>query len=168
MASPTSTRLFTTPLCSAFRLPVFVASLVAFAAVAGCGPAGPSFEPVTGKLTVGGQVPANVQVSLYPLNGKGPIASGSVDASSGQFTLTSSAGVGKPSAKGAVAGKYKVVLNTVGGPSGTKEEMMKQYSGGGKAPAAPKLSFPKEFGAASTSPKEVEIKSGPNSLDLAL
>ena len=153
-----------------FRRPLLVAGLLVLVAAVGCAPAGPSFHPVSGKLTVGGKVPANVQISLYPVDGKGPIASGTVDSSSGQFTLTSSGGVGKAAGKGAVAGKYKVVLNSSSGGTGSPEEMMKQYSGGGagKAPSAPKASFPKEFGSASTSPKEVEIKSGPNSLDLAL
>ena len=166
MASPTPRRL---PAVSTSR-PVLVAGLLLLAAAVGCGEAGPSFHPVSGKLTIGGKVPANVQISLYPVGGKGPIASGTVDSSSGQFTLTSSAGVGKAPGKGAVAGKYKVVLNSASGGAGSPEEMMKQYSGGGggKAPSTPKPSFPNEFGSASTSPKEVEIKSGPNSLDLAL
>lgn len=169
MASPASGRRVKAETVS-FRGSIFVAGLLALSAAVGCGPAGPSFNPVSGKLTIGGKVPANLQVSLYPVDGKGPIASGTVDSSSGQFTLTSSAGVGKAPGKGAVAGKYKVVLNSAGGGAGSPEEMMKKYSGGGagKAPSAPKPDFPKEFGSASTSPKEVEIKSGPNSLDLAL
>lgn len=143
-------------------------AVLALGGMSGCGSSEFTFHPVSGKLSIGGKVPPNVQVSLYPVSGKGPIASGAVDAN-GQFTLTSSGGVGKPSGKGAVAGKYKVVLNTGGGAAGSTEEMMKQYSGGGgKAPAAPTASFPKEYGSASTSPKEVEIKAGPNSLDLAL
>ncbi len=139
--------------------------------VAGCGAGGPSFNPVGGKLTVDGKVPANVQVSFYPVDGKGPIASGTVDAGTGRYDLTSSGGVGKPAGKGAVAGKYKVVLNAIGGGAGSAEAMMAQYSGGnnqGKAPAAPKASFKKEYGAASTTPKEVEVKSGPNAIDLDL
>ena len=83
--------------------------------VAGCGAGGPSFNPVGGKLTVDGKVPANVQVSFYPVDGKGPIASGNVDAGTGRYDLTSSGGVGKPAGKGAVAGKDKVVLNAGGG-----------------------------------------------------
>ena len=169
MAIPTSLRPSGDPsLVRSSRRSLLICATIVAATAIGCGAGGPSFHPVTGKLTIGGQVPANVQVSLYPVGGKGPIASGSVDAASGQFTLTSSGGVGKQSAKGAVAGKYKVVLNAAGGAAGSNEDMMKQYGGGGKAPAAPKASFPKEFGAASTSPKEVEIKSGPNNLDLAL
>jgi len=116
-------------------------------------------------------VPANVQVSFYPVDGKGPIASGNVDAGTGRYDLTSSGGVGKPAGKGAVAGKYKVVLNA-GGAAGaaSPEAMMAQYSGNnqGKAPAAPKAAFKKEYGSASTSPKEVEVKSGTNSIDLDL
>jgi len=138
----------------------------------GCGDGGPTFHPTTGKLTIGGKVPSNVQVSLYPVSGSGPIASGVVDSSTGQFTLTSAGKVGKPASKGAPAGKYKVVLSAMSGGAGgpSPEQMMKQYSnvGQNKAPAAPVASFPKEFGSASTSPKEVEIKSGPNALDLAL
>jgi len=140
--------------------------------VAGCGAGGPSFNPVGGKLTVDGKVPANVQISFYPVDGKGPIASGTVDAGTGRYDLTSSGGVGKPAGKGAVAGKYKVVLNAGGGAgAGSTEAMMAQYSGGnnqGKAPAAPKASFKKEYGSASTSPKEVEVKSGANTIDLDL
>jgi hypothetical protein len=139
--------------------------------MAGCGAGGPACQPTTGKLTIGGQVPSGVQVSLYPVSGNGPIASGNVDAATGQFTLTTAGRVGKPAGQGAVAGKYKVVLSAGGGSGGpSPEEMMKQYSnvGANKAPATPKASFPKEFGSASTSPKEVEIKSGPNTLDLAL
>jgi hypothetical protein len=140
--------------------------------VAGCGAGGPSFNTVGGKLTVDGKVPANVQVSFYPVDGKGPIASGNVDAGTGRYDLTSSGGVGKPAGKGAVVGKYKVVLNAVGGASAASTEaMMAQYSGAnnqGKAPAAPKASFKSEYGSASTSPKEVEVKSGPNAIDLDL
>ena len=139
--------------------------------VAGCGAGGPSFNAVGGKLTVDGKVPANVQVSFYPVDGKGPIASGNVDAGTGRYDLTSSGGVGKPAGKGAVAGKYKVVLNA-GGATGaaSPEAMMAQYSGNnqGKAPAQPKAAFKKEYGSASTSPKEVEVKSGANSIDLDL
>lgn len=139
---------------------------------AGCGAGGPSFQPVSGKLTIDGKVPENVQVSFYPVDGKGPIASGTVDAGTGRYELTSSGGVGKPAGKGAVAGKYKVVLNAGSGSGvASTEAMMAQYGGGnnqGKAPAVPKASFKKEYGSASTSPKEVEVKSGANAIDLDL
>lgn len=140
---------------------------------AGCGAGGPSFQPVSGKLTIEGKVPENVQISFYPVDGKGPIASGTVDAGTGRYELTSSGGVGKPAAKGAVVGKYKVVLNAGSGAgAASTEAMMAQYSGGdgskGKAPATPKASFKKEYGSASTSPKEVEVKSGANAIDLDL
>ena len=84
-------------------------------AFAGCGVGGPAFHPVSGKLTIDGQIPANVQVSFSPVDGKGAIASGNVDAGTGRYELTSSGGVGKPAGKGAVIGKYKVVLNAGGG-----------------------------------------------------
>lgn len=138
---------------------------------AGCGSGGPAVHPASGKLTIGGQVPAGVQVSLFPVSGSGPIASGNVDPVTGQFKLTTAGSVGKPAGQGAVAGKYKVVLSAGGGGGApSPEEVMKQYSntGNGKSPPPPKASFPKEFGSASTSPKEVEIKPGPNTLDIAL
>ena len=62
-------------------------------------------------------------------------------------------------------------INAGSSAAGSNEAMMAQYSGGnnqGKAPAIPKASFKKEFGSASTSPKEVEVKSGANAIDLAL
>ncbi len=138
--------------------------------VVGCAPAGPAFNPVSGKVTIGGQLPSGVQISFYPLDSKQPIASGSIDAATGRYELTSSAGT-KGRGKGAVAGKFKVVLNAAasgGGAPGSPEAMMAQYSGGGKAPAVPKATFPKEYGSASTSPKEVEVKSGQNTIDLEL
>lgn len=139
-------------------------------AAVGCGAGGPAIHPASGKLTIGGQVPAGVQVSLFPVSGNGPIASGMVDSATGQFSLTTAGSVGKPAGKGAAAGKYKVVLSAASGGAPSPEEIMKQYAntGNGKAPAAPKATFPKEFGSASTSPKEVEIKPGPNTLDIAL
>jgi hypothetical protein len=162
---------------SAFQLSSPIRALVlgcVALAVAGCGAGGPSFNPVGGKLTIDGKIPENVQVSFYPVDGKGPIASGTVDAATGRYDLTSSGGVGKPAGKGAVAGKYKVVLNASGGGggggAGSPEAMMAQYGGGnkGKSPAMPKASFKKEYSAASSSPKEVEVKSGANAIDLAL
>jgi hypothetical protein len=160
---------------SAFQIPKPIHALLlgcAALVVAGCGAGGPACQPVSGKLTVEGKVPANVQVSFYPVDGKGPIASGVVDAGTGRYELTTSAGVGKPAGKGAVAGKYKVVLNAGGGGNASQAEaMMAQYGGGGgggKAPAMPKAAFKKEYGSSSTSPKEVEVKSGANTIDLDL
>ena len=106
----------------------------------GCSAGGQAFNPVSGKLTIDGQIPANVQVSFYPVDGKGPIASGNVDAGTGRYELTSSGGVGKAAGKGAVAGKYKVVLNVGGSAAGSNEAMMgpvqrRQQSGEGSGRA---------------------------------
>jgi len=166
-----SSPMTTLPLLRRSRRMLALITLSAAGAVVavGCGPQGFSFHPVGGKLTIGGKPAAGVQVSFFPVSGTGPIASGNVDAATGRYDLTSSGGVGKPAGKGAVAGKYKVVLNSVGGGAAADMEAMKaQYGGGGKPPAAPKDSFPKEYGSSTTSPKEVEVKPGANTIDLDL
>jgi hypothetical protein len=143
------------------RFPTVAMVLVA-AIAAGCKPAGPDVHPVTGTLTIGGQPAQNVQIALYPADGSAQMATGRVDAS-GRFALVT----GNKGAKGAMAGKYKVVL-TPYEESSMEADAARYTSGKGKSPTPPKASFPKEYLAPDSSPKEVEVKPGPNTIDLAL
>ena len=132
------------------------------AVTTGCKPAGPDVHPVTGTLTIGGQPAQNVQISLYPADASAQMATGLVDAG-GRFALVT----GNKGANGAMAGKYKVVL-TPYEASSMEADAARYTSGKGKPPAPPKAEFPKEYLAPDTSPKEVEVKPGPNTIDHAL
>jgi len=139
-----------------------VAMFLVAAIAAGCKPAGPDVHPVTGTLTIGGQPAQNVQIALYPADASAQMATGRVDAS-GRFALVT----GNKGVKGAMAGKYKVVL-TPFEESSMEADAARYTSGKGKSPTPPKASFPKEYLAPDSSPKEVEVKPGPNTIDLAL
>lgn len=135
---------------------------LALVVIAGCGPAGPAVQPVSGTLTIGGAPAKNVQIVFHPVDAGGLLASGQVDPS-GVYTLRS----GNTGAKGALVGKYKVVLSSFEDES--MEAATARYTSGAGKPSAPaKPAFPKEYLAAATSPKEVEVKPGPNTIDIAV
>lgn len=145
------------------RIRMLSATVVALAlASPGCKPAGPDVHPVTGKLTIDGQPAQNVQIALYPAGGSGQMATGRVDAGGG-FSLVT----GNKGAKGAMVGKYKVVLTPIE-ESSMEADAARYASGKGKPPTPPKAEFPKEYLSAESSPKEVEVKPGPNTIDIAL
>jgi len=129
-------------------------------AVMGCGGGGtegPKTFPVTGKLTVGGQPVPDVIVQLIPLDPAKLGAAGKTDAS-GQFKVTATNGTA-----GAVAGKYKVVLQKTGGMDAS------QYTNpGAGGPPKVTLPFPAEYAAAATTPKEIDVGNAAVTLDLAL
>lgn len=79
---------------------LFLAGVALVMVVAGCGVGGPAFHPVSGKLTIDGQIPANVQVSFFPVDGKGPIASGNVDAGTGRYEPAAAVGSASPPERG--------------------------------------------------------------------
>jgi len=132
--------------------------LVAVLGLVGCGPSGPSTVPVKGTLTIDGQPADNVSITLSPLDSKLPTASGQVK--NGAFQLFTGS-QGKP---GAVPGKYKVVLSQM--QTASPEELKAMYVKGGGPPPSPKRSFAEKYTQASTSDKEVEVKSGPNDLKI--
>ena len=135
---------------------------LAIVVLAGCGPSGPAVQPVSGTLTIDGSPAQNVQVVFHPVDAGGLMASGQVDAG-GVYTLRS----GNAGAKGALVGKYKVVLSPFEAES--MEAATARYTSGTGKPAAPaKPAFPKEYLAPSTTPKEVEVKPGPNTIDIAI
>ena len=135
---------------------------ILLASLAGCQPAGPAVQPVSGTLTIGGSPAAKVQVVFHPLDAGGLMASGQVDAN-GVYTLRS----GSQGAKGALVGKYKVVLSPLEDDS--MEAATARYTSGTGKPAAPaKPAFSKDYLSATTSPKEVEVKTGPNTIDIAV
>lgn len=156
---------------------------------AGCGSSKPPAYPVQGKITGGTSSVAGVVVSFAPLDADLGVYSSGIVKDDGTYSLETTDG--RP---GAVAGKYKVVLalgpgkmqaamEAVGknpraaGGGGPRMPMMRPGMAappGGFSSAAksgpPKFErpFPDSYSSASTSPKEVEVKSGSNVIDIQL
>jgi hypothetical protein len=132
--------------------------------MAGCGAGGPALAklyPVTGKVTVGGKPLADCTVQFVAI-GKAGGFSGKIE-SDGSYTLADM----KDGRPGAEIGKYKVIFQM--DPRMAQRAMESgQMSGpaiGAGAPAAP---FPDEFKQADTSPKEVEVTSGSNTINIEI
>lgn len=138
---------------------VVLVALIAVGFVGCTSQTGPKTVPVKGTLTIDGAPADGVTLSLAPLESSNPVATGVVN--KGAFELFS----GIQGAKGAVPGKYKVVLAASGTSSNPKEDAMKKYAGGaagGKSsePKAAPLPFPEKYASSATSDKEVEITAG--------
>jgi hypothetical protein len=128
--------------------------------LAGCGDSGPKTYPVTGKISIGGNPPSGVSVTFHPVTEGNEAASGQVN-DQGNYTLYT----GIDGKQGAMPGRYKVVLTQVAGASAATYEQ-----GGGAArggiPGTPPRTFPDDWGSAQTSPKEVEVKTETNQIDI--
>lgn len=123
----------------------------------------PPLYPVTGSLIVGGKPLENIYVQLLPsdVNSKSKPAAATTDAD-GKFIIRTNGD------KGANTGKYKVVLGTSSAATNpnkqvTVEEATKMSGQYAKTRGMPTvtLPYPKEWGAASTTPKEVEVTNQP-------
>ena len=128
----------------------------------GCGDGGPATSAVTGKVTIGGQPAADVLVTFQPTDTTMEAASGRTGAY-GSYTLTTGA-QGKP---GAMAGSYKVVLQ----PQSSSSMDEAAYAGGGgqsAPPTGPESNIPEDYRSAETTPKQVDVTSGANTIDIAV
>jgi hypothetical protein len=141
----------------------------------GCSQGGadaPVLYPVTGSLQVGGKPLADISVQLIPVDttakAKTRPGVGNTDAE-GKFTIRTNGD------KGAISGKYKVVLlkgtakatqDTIEDAMKKQEEMMQRMKQGAAATVAPADPFPKEWADASTSPKEVEVGNQPVTINI--
>jgi hypothetical protein len=130
----------------------------------------PALYPVTGTLKVGGKPLADVSVQLAPVDAKSKARPGigNTDAE-GKFTIRTNGD------KGAVSGKYKVVLSTgsakqeqdtIEDAIKKQQEMMQRMKQGMTGPVATTSPFPKEWADASTTPKEVEVGTQPVTVDI--
>jgi hypothetical protein len=137
----------------------------------GCGQAGPSLNPVTGKVTKGGQPLKGISVTFSPVDA-GPSSAGLTN-DEGKFVLLCQNGKA-----GAVAGKHKVVLaeaaSAGSAPVGYEAMLAARQGGeakgakGAPAKSEEKTSFPSEYGNAQTTPLSFEIKAGNNEFDVPI
>ncbi|MEI8379378.1 MAG: hypothetical protein WCJ09_04560 [Planctomycetota bacterium] len=139
--------------------------------VAGCGPSAKVPDKaqqatISGKLTLDGTKSVPVDTSIvFSCPEKNATASGKVDALGSYSIQAGDKGVGIP------AGRYKVMVRPAEPPAaqvGTdayKNGMMQ----GGMTPAAkPKSDIPEKFHALDSSTISIEVKPGPNTIDLDL
>ena len=128
----------------------------------GCGgdPALPPVYPVTGKVTLQGAPLGEYGISF--VSAGGDATASAVLGADGSYSLTTLDG-----RIGCTLGKYKVVIRPKVGPDAAMDAMknMKPLS---KGQAKEKSKLPDAFGAAGTSPKEVEVKAEPNVIDIAI
>jgi hypothetical protein len=133
---------------------VFVATVP----LTGCnGGGGPETHPVTGKVTINGQPADGLQVTFNPVEPGKEAASGNVGPD-GKYTLYT----GIQGKEGAPAGKYKITFSDPSDSSymdpGASGDPTKSASG----------RVPAEYRTASSSPKEVEVTAGPNTIDIEI
>lgn len=118
--------------------------------------------PVTGKVSFQGGSLSGYRISFVSPNGDGAFG---VIKDDGTYALEVSDG-----RKGCIAGKFKVVIQPNVDLKSMQESMAKMAAAkpGAKGPPPAESKVPKTFGAAATSPKEVEVKTGPNTIDISI
>jgi hypothetical protein len=138
----------------------------------GCGGGPPVKVPdasqqatISGKVTLDGTKPAGVDSSVvFYCPEKGATAGGKLDALGSYSVKAADASIGVP------AGRYQVMVNPPSAPAVdmNSEEYKKKMMSGGGAPEAPKSDIPAKFNSYTTSNIVLEIKPGPNTIDLDL
>jgi len=156
---------------------LFAFLAVSLVALAGCGEDGPSLNPVTGKVTKGGQPVEKVLVTFSPESGKGISSTGQTGAD-GRFILIAQTGKA-----GAPAGSYKVTItsidaggNTGGGTGPTdwskmaadREASMRGSKDGAPVAKAKEEKVPPEYTDPTKTPFKYEVKAGNNDFDLPI
>lgn len=120
--------------------------------------------PVAGKVSFQGGSLSGYRISFVSQAGDG--AAGVIK-DDGTYALEASDG-----RKGCMAGKFKVVIQPNVDMKAMQESMAKMASAkpGAKGGGPPQVEskIPKTYGAATTSPKEVEVKSGSNTIDISI
>ncbi len=130
------------------------------AAVVGCGSSGPKTVNVTGKVTVKGEPLTNCKIDFQPVDPACQAASGQIGAD-GTYTLYTGA-TGTP---GAMVGKYKVVLRP---DTSSDTSYMDSGTGPPATPDAGASKVPAEYMDVTTTPKEVEVTAGDNTINIEL
>jgi hypothetical protein len=127
----------------------------------GCSGAPPKADayPVTGKVSAGGKPLAGYLITFVPSTAGNEASSATTD-SNGAYTLATLDG--RP---GCVPGKYKVVIKP--GAEATMAAM-KNMKPGMSGPPGATSDVPPSYGDAATSPKEVEVKAEPNTIDITI
>jgi len=121
-------------------------------------------EPVTIKITHKGQPLEGADVRLHPLDTQGRGAMGKTDAAG--VAVVKTFGDGLAMVDGAIAGKYKVLVNKVNvpqvDPNMDYEKLQQQRQSADPYASAPKPLLPLKYNLPDQSPFECEVKAGKN------
>lgn len=144
---------------SSLRLMILAFISISFA---GCGDGLdlPKAYSVTGKVTAGGAPLSGYLVSFVAADGKGTGGGTANVGSDGAFSLETLDG--RP---GCEPGKYKVVIRP---GQDAMLEAMKNMKPRSKGTPKMESKVPESYGAATTSPKEVEVKAQSNVIDISI
>lgn len=138
------------------RLVVQVAGVAVLAVfLSGCGGSGLGTHPVSGTVTIDGQPATDMRVDFHPVDPANQMASGTLD-SGGKYSLFT----GQTGAPGAMAGRYKVVLT----PTMTDTSYMDGPAAG--PPREQAGGVPAEYTSVDTTPEEVEVRAGNNTINI--
>jgi hypothetical protein len=139
----------------------FVGQLACVAVLAvflsGCDGSGLATHPVSGTVTVDGQPATDMRVDFHPVDPSNQMASGTLD-SGGKYTLFT----GQTGTPGAMAGRYKVVLT----PTMADTSYMDGPAAG--APQGQSGGVPSEYTSVDTTPEEVEVTAGSNTINIEI
>lgn len=157
------------PLVKVRKIAVWGACLLPLLMFAGCGSGytGPKLYGLSGKITINGQAPGgNYKVMLVGADPNVPGPSLIINDDGSYQATTAHGGKGLP---GAAAGKYKVVLEAMGGG----ESAYGPGATGGPRPGAVPgtAQLPQDLAAfanAETSTKEIEVKTSKNEIDIVI
>ncbi len=130
-----------------------VATLAVF--LSGCGDSGLATHPVSGTVTIEGQPATDMRIDFHPVDPSNQMASGTLD-SGGKYTLFT----GQTGTPGAMAGSYKVVLT----PTMADTSYMDDPADG--PPQGQQGGAPSEYTSVDTTPEEVEVRAGNNTINI--
>ena len=139
----------------------------------GCGDGGPSVSLVTGKVALDGKPLADATINLSPVaGGTGKAAVGTSDAQ-GIFTVTNA--TSKKIGSGAVVGEYEVGVlwykpdaNDTSRSTGSSAGAMTTDKASATKTSGPESALPAAYQDPRTSGLKFTVKSGTNTLDLAM
>ena len=143
---------------------VFYCVIPALMCLIGCGGSdGPAVYPVSGKVTFSGGSLAGFRISFVSADREGGAVGTIKD--DGTYTLQVSDGQ-----SGCTAGKFKVVIQPIADLNSMQEKMkkMENMKPGTKGMSAPESKLPKIYSDVATTTKEVEVKSGSNTIDISI
>lgn len=130
--------------------------------LAGCGSdsKAPKLAPVTGTVTLNGQLVTGGTVAFIPDNNQqttGPQSVGTID-ENGKYTVSAPGGK-----VGAVVGHHKVTVTCPPDPG-----MTSAASGTERPKSGARCNVPKRYAGMKTTPLKVEVKAGTNDIPLKL
>lgn len=149
-----------------FRMPFWITAALACLLASGCGPRLPETSPVSGRITVGGQLVTAGRIVFLPDNGRPAI--GAIE-NDGTYRLTTC-----QRNDGAVLGRHCVTIEAFEAPPADKparfedELAGKTVQGNTVGKLIHRWIVPEKYAQRSSSPLTADVKPGVNAIDFNL